>query len=333
MRAVLIINPISGDRVPNTEKVSIIQERLARAPFVAEVCLTTEDRGAAGIAREAVADGVEVVLVGGGDGTVGEVARELVRTPATLGILPMGTFNNIARSIGVLGDLREAAEVIAAGHVREIDVGLANEEHYFFEAVGAGLDAALFPVGEEIKGGRWTRIVDALRLAMKYRPQCFTITFDRSLAEIIPLERQTRMSARSLSRKSVRRNALFVTVANGQYYGSGFTVAAEARLRDGLLTLSIYRRFSKWELLRHFISISKGKRRYSPKIEIFHSAEMRISSRRAVPVHIDGQPLGTTPIRLRTLPRALRVFAPETAAAGEAADRQSVRGPRQILAL
>jgi len=311
MRAVLIINPVSGDDVPNTEKVSAIQAGLSGAPFVAEVCYTTKERGAGVIAREAVAAGVEVVIVGGGDGTISEVARELVHKPVTLGILPIGTFNNIARSVGVLAELPLAAKVIADGHVREIDVGLAHQTHYFFEAAGAGLDAALFPIGEEIKGGRWTRILQAARLTFQYRAQPFTITFDRPLSEVLPPERQTRMTARALAGRTIRRNALLVVAANGPYYGGGFTVAAGARMRDGRLTISIYGRFSKWELIRHFRSISHGRYHYSPKIETYTAAEVHLASRNAISVHVDGHPLGTTPIKLRALPGALRVFAPE----------------------
>ena len=116
MRAILIINPVSGDGEPNEEKVSMIRKWLTSAPFVAEVCYSTKERGAGVIARDAVASGVEVVLVGGGDGTVSEVARELVYKPGTLGILPIGTFNNIARSIGVPSDLPVATNIIATGH-------------------------------------------------------------------------------------------------------------------------------------------------------------------------------------------------------------------------
>jgi diacylglycerol kinase (ATP) len=318
MRAVLIINPVSGDDEPNTEKVAAIQTLLAPAPFATEICVTTEERPAGTIAREAVAAGVEVVLVGGGDGTVSEVARELVHKPATLGILPIGTFNNIARSVGVLSDLPIAASVIVAGHVRQIDVGLANETHYFFEAAGAGLDAALFPVGEEIKDGRWTRIVRAARLALQYEPQPFEITFDRPLSEVLPPARQRRMSTRALAGKTIRRNALFIVAANGPFYGGGFNVAPGARLRDGRLALTIYWRFSKWELLRHFQSISGGRYRYSPKIESCTAAEIELASPNAIAVHIDGQPLGTTPVTLRALPGALRVFAPQDRPAGEA---------------
>ena len=311
MRAVLIINPVSGDGEPNEEKVSTIQKWLTSAPFVAQVCYTTKERGAGVIARDAVAAGVEVVLVGGGDGTVSEVARELVYKPGTLGILPIGTFNNIARSIGVPADLPVATNIIATGHESKIDVGLANDTHYFFEAAGAGLDATLFPVGEEIKSGRWTRIVQAARLAFQYQPQPFSITFDRPLSEVLPAPSQTRMSAGTLAGTTIRRKALLVVAANGPYYGGGFAVAAGACIRDGRLTLSIYRRFSKWELLRHFHSISQGRYRYSPKIETFSAEEIELASPNVIAVHIDGRPLGKTPVKLRTLPGALRVFAPE----------------------
>jgi diacylglycerol kinase (ATP) len=311
MRAVLIINPVSGDGEPNDEKVSMIQKWLKSAPFVAQVCYTTKERGAGAIAREAVADGVEVVLVGGGDGTVNEVARELVHKPGTLGILPLGTFNNIARSIGVPADLPVATNIIATGHVSEIDVGLANDTHYFFEAAGAGLDATLFPVGEEIKSGRWTRIVQAARLAFQYQLQPFSITFDRPLSEVLPAPSQRRLSAGTLAGTTLRRKALLVVAANGPYYGGGFAVAPGACIRDGRLTLSVYRRFSKWELLRHFHSIFQGRYRYSPKIETFSAEEIELASPNVIAVHIDGQPLGKTPVKLRALQGALRVFAPE----------------------
>jgi len=127
--------------------------------------------GASGMGCVSIAGSGGRCSLGGGDGTVSEVARELVHKPATLGILPIGTFNNIARSIGVPADLPVAANIIATGHESKINVGLANDTHYFIEAAGAGLDAKLFPVGEEIKGGRWTRIVQAARLAFQYQPQ------------------------------------------------------------------------------------------------------------------------------------------------------------------
>jgi diacylglycerol kinase (ATP) len=102
--------------------------------------------------------------------------------------------------------------------------GLRNDTHYFFEAAGAGLDATLFPVGEEIKSGRWTRIVQAAGLALQYQPQPFSITFDRPLSEVLPTPSQMRRSGGALAGETIHRNALLVVAANGPYYGGGFTV-------------------------------------------------------------------------------------------------------------
>jgi diacylglycerol kinase (ATP) len=292
----------------------MIQKWLKSAPFVAQVCYTTKERGAAVIARDALAAGVEVVLIGGGYGTVGEVARELVHKPGRLGILPIGTFNNIARSIGAPADLPVATNIIATGHESNIDVGLANDTHYLFEAAGAGLDATLFPV-EEIKSGLWTHIVQAAWLAFQYQPQPFSITFDRPLCEVLPPSSQTRMSAGILAGTTIRRKALLVVAANGPYYGGSFAVAAGACIRDGRLTLSLYRRFSKWELLRHFHSISQGRYCYSPRNQTSSAEEIELASPNVIAVHIDGRPLGKTPVKPRALAGALRVFAPEHPAA------------------
>ena len=306
----LILNPVSGDAVPNTEKVASIRGWLSQCPFALDVALTSPERTAGQIAREALAAGVEIVLVGGGDGTVSEVARELVERPATLGVLPIGTFNNIARSLGILPDLRRACSVIAEGRVRQIDAGIANDEHVFFEAAGAGLDATLFPIGEEIKGGRWFRILQAAALTLQFRKQTFEITFDRPVGEALSADASRESGARVLAGRTLRRRALLVVAANGPYYGSGFTVAPGARLSDGLLTISVYRNFSKWELVRHFRSIARGKYHYSPKLETYTAAEVRLVCPTPIPVHVDGHPLGQTPVRLRVLARALRVFAP-----------------------
>ena len=232
----------------------------------AQVCYTTKtkERGAGVIARDAGAAGVEVVLVVVGDGTVSEVARELVHKPGTLGILPIGTFNNIARSIGVPADLPVATNIIATGHESKIDAGLANDTHYFFEAAGTGLDATLFPVGEEIKSGRWTPARHGQSVGYQIRIIISTLSH---------IVQAARMSAGTLAGTTIRRTALLVVTANSPYFGGGFAVAAGA--------------CSKWELLRHFHSISQGRYRYSPKIETFSAEEIELASPNVVAMHID----------------------------------------------
>lgn len=314
-RARLIINPVSGDGLPNEEKLPEIVAMLTAAGIRADVALTSPEESPAQLAQRAVAEGYDLVIVGGGDGTVSEVAKGLLNAAIPLGILPIGTYNNIARSLNLPNDLAEACQVLVQGQIRSIDVGVANDQHYFLEAAGVGLDAALFPLGEEIKGGRWGRMVQVAQLTLNYQPKRLQIQFDRPLTQAMPaavLRRRRFLWRRAASTKyAIRRSALLVVIANGPYYGTGFTVAPDAILDDGLLTVSIFRDFSKWELLRHFWSISLGRYQYSPKIETYRAAEVQLISKTRLPVHIDGHPIGELPVRLKVLQQALQVIVPD----------------------
>lgn len=310
-RVRLIMNPISGDEQPNPMKLPDIVAAMEAEDLRADLAFTKPDESPAMIAQRAVEEGYDMVVVSGGDGTVSEVAKGLLHAPIPLGIIPIGTYNNIARSLNLPNDLAEACQVLAQGQISHIDVGQANDEHYFFEAAGVGLDAALFPLGEEIKGGRWGRMLQAAQLAMTYEPQRLQIHLDRPIIEARQRPPQKRfMRGMRSTRRELRFSALLVVIANGPYYGTGFTVAPDAVMDDGLLTISVFHNFSKWELIRHFWSISRGQYHYSPKIETYSAAEVRLTSSAKLPVHIDGHPIGELPVTLRSLRHALKVITP-----------------------
>ncbi len=317
-RARLILNPISGDEQPNPMKLLEIVAALEAAEIRVDLTFTSPERSATEIAQQAVEEGYDMVIVGGGDGTVSEVAKGLLYAPIPLGILPIGTYNNIARSLNLPTDLTEACQVLSHGQVSAIDVGQANGEHYFFEAAGIGLDAALFPLGEEIKGGQWARLLQVAQLAIGFKPQRIRILLDRSIREAkLRSTNYPRFLRRrkALDRRELRFSVLLVVVANGPYYGAGFAVAPEARVDDGLLTVSVFRKFSKWELLRHFWAISRGQYHYSPRIETYHVAELQVLSPDApLLVHVDGFPIGMLPMTFKVLKQALKVFIPPVAA-------------------
>lgn len=312
-RARLIMNPVSGNEQPNPMKLPEIVAAMEAVDIRADLAFTKPDESPGLIAQRAVSEGYDMVVVGGGDGTVSEVAKGLLHSPIPLGIVPIGTYNNIARSLNLPVTIDEACFVLTHGQIKSIDVGEANGEHYFLEAAGVGLDATLFPLGEEIKGGRWGRMFQALQLAMGYSPQQIRIQFDRTLdeARLTPSTQRRFIRRRKIQqRQELRLKALLVVIANGPYYGTGFTVAPNASIDDGLLTLSIFRDFSKWELLRHFWSISKGQYNYSPKIETYRAAEVRLTSKAKLPVHIDGHPIGELPVTFKSVKHALKVIVP-----------------------
>lgn len=261
--------------------------------------------------------GCSWIAVAGGDGTVESVAAALIGQNIPLGVITAGTYNNFARSLDLPLDPIEACQVIRTETPRPIDAGFANGKP-FFECAGIGLDAALFPFGEEIKSGNFARWFTMLRRAYVYKPRRFTLTFDRPLRQALqrgaPHEshRFARKLARS-ERNSLVTTALMISASNGPYFGMNFAVAPDARMDDGLLTISIFRRYNKLELWWHFLSIAQGRRVYAPKTITLRIAKMSVSAQRPAHVHLDGSPARIWPLEIECRPAALEVFRPPKA--------------------
>ena len=315
-RACLLVNPAGGTVAKDHgQQVAQIWTHLREAGIWTEIIETREGEPPGVLASKAAADGFSMVIACGGDGTVGAVAKGLVGTDCPLGILPLGTYNNFARALRLPPDVRSACKILARGRVRRVDVGVANDDHYFFEAAGIGIDAQLFPLGEQIKSGQWRRLWAAAKLAYQAEPARIHFELDLPLSEAyqragskpIPGPRQGPFSGKS--ERGLDFSAFMLIVANARYYGSGFTVAPEAVLDDGLFNVRVFRNFSKSELLKHFWSISRRRYAYSAKIDTFSASEIHITAKADVPFHVDGYQVGSLPLRLRSLRRALKVIA------------------------
>lgn len=251
-----------------------------------------EDATSAAV-RAAVEEGVDVVVVAGGDGTVGLVAEGLLDSPTALAILPLGSVMNVARALDIPRDLEAAAALIPGSGIVSIDAGEAvaadGRRVRFLEAGSIGMNAAMFREAQRFDDGDWASILRTIWVALRYRPARMWLELDEGI---------------------VRTRALMVTVSIGPYTGAGMTVAPDARLDDGRFDLRVFRGFSKWELVRHLASIAFGRRRYAPHISTYRSAAVRISSAHPLPARADGIDLGATPVAFRTLPGALRVVSP-----------------------
>jgi diacylglycerol kinase (ATP) len=253
----------------------------------AKVIPTDSEESAKRAVGEAVKAGARTIIAAGGDGTVGLVANELLRnTDVTLGILPMGSVMNVARMLGISRDMDEAAEVIAAGRTRLIDVGEANGVT-FYETASVGLNAAMFGTAQHFEDGDYGSPLKVLWTAFRYRPARMTVKLDDG---------------------QIATRALMITVSNGQYTGVGMTVAPDARLDDGHFDVRVFRHFSKFELLRHLASIAFGRRKYSPHVSTYRSTMVHITSRHPLPARADSHDLGTTPLQCVSQHAALRVI-------------------------
>jgi diacylglycerol kinase (ATP) len=311
-RISLFINPASGNVDPQVR--GSLEGLLRTLTDDLQVHEVKPDSKLVDEARAVVRNGTELVVVAGGDGTIREVASALVQTPVLLGILPLGTFNNLALSLNLPREFKEACAILQNGEPRQIDVGLADERHLFFEAAGVGVDAELFPIGEMVKQGKFQVILQAIRLALSHRQGRVTMRFDRAVTDAYQQSFRGRSPVRHRRRRfrkaqrAIRLRCSFLAIANGPYYGSNFAICPEAKLDDGLLSIRVFRDFSKRELLTHFWSISRGRYHYHPKVETFEAATVEVTSPRRLFVHVDGLPIGTTPVRFRVLRRALSVL-------------------------
>ena len=304
----VLLNRSAGSRVPLGSEDPTGPDIVALLHHVgidAEVVETSSIDEARDLAREAARDLAPRLVVAGGDGTIGVVASQLIGTETALGILPLGSVMNIPRMLGLPRDLAGAATILAKGTVRAIDVGFAGGEP-FYETASVGMNAAVFSEASRLEEGERQSIVRTIWVALRYQPSRMRIELDDRV---------------------LRTRALTVTVSNGPYTGTGMTVAPEARLQDGRLDVRVFRRFSKFELLRHFASIAFGRRRYAPKVSTYRSARIRISSVHPLPARADSRDLGTTPVEFHVQRRCLNVVVPPDGLpeppAGEAGERNA----------
>lgn len=299
MRSILILNPASGvsplatsHKEPESNEEMILAV-LRKYDIEPEVWHTTVEDPGNGLAKQAADEGADLVIAAGGDGTVHAVASGLVGRESTLGIIAMGTMNNLAQSLGVSTDIEEACEIIARGATRAIDIGKINDT-IFLEVAGVGLEAALFPAAEEIKSFGFFQtvhgVIKGLVTLFSFRPPILKISLDDK------------------RRRSYR--ALQVTVCNSPYYGPHFEIVPDIIMDDGLLDVVIYKNFNKLEYVRHAISISQGRRVLQPKLTHHRVRSLRISSNHHVEIQVDGLPHGHTPAVIRVVPGALRVRVP-----------------------
>jgi diacylglycerol kinase (ATP) len=309
MRTVLILNPTSGasllapqQSTPEENEAAILAA-LQQYAIVPEVWYTTPDDAGAGLARRAVAEEIDMVIAAGGDGTLHEVAAGLVGTDCTLAIIPLGTMNNVARSLEISETIEKACAIIAHGETRRIDVGKINGQ-IFLEVAGIGLEAALFPAAEEIKHtgllSTMHGIANGLNTLFAFQPTRFRIVFD--------------------GRRSRLYKAIQISVCNTPYYGAHLRFAPRAVMDDGLLDALIYTNFSKLAYIQHAISISQGQRPLEPAVtrRKIRSLYIDVADHAAEPVvlHADGAPVGHTPASVMVIPAALRVRVPTKVAQG-----------------
>ena len=302
MKARIVLNPAAGS--------TDFHLHLSQAVEYLEACgwqvdqQRTRSRGdGIDLAREAADAGYDVVIAVGGDGTINEVVNGLAGSQTALGVIPAGTANVYAADVGIPiwsplrpMAVRDAAKIMENGQRWVIDLGKVkfsnSQQRYFLMWCGVGLDAA---VTREVTSDQTRRLgVFAWVIA----GVMVAITYMGHNSQVSVNGRQERM------------RMLWAVASNGQLYGRVLRFAPQAKMDDGLLNLTVFEGYGILSTVRHLASLLLGKYARDPTLHQYEGESMSIKTRRPLPVHVDAEPMGMTPMQIEAAPRALTVIWP-----------------------
>ena len=285
-KIVFVVNPIAGRRkADNIEGLIVSNLNGNWDPIIIE----TKKSGHAGeIVLEQLSRGIVNFVAVGGDGTVSEVASVAFKAGANMGIIPCGSGNGLARTLGIPMKVDKAISVLNNGLLRKIDVGTLNS-HYFFCTCGVGFDAKIGrKFAKQSTRGFRTYVRTTLMEFRNYKSKKYKLKIDG---------------------KKLSRQAFLVTIANAGQYGNNAYIAPKAKIDDGILDVCIFKPFPI------HISIMLGIRLFTRNIdkskylEIKKGRTIEFRKDKKYSFHIDGDPVKIRgPVHIDVIPQALSVF-------------------------
>jgi YegS/Rv2252/BmrU family lipid kinase len=235
--------------------------------------------------------GFDRVVIGGGDGTLNAAIPGLLQAGLPFGILPLGTANDLARSLGIPFELDAAARIIATEAPRPVDLGEVNG-HPYFNVASIGFSAELAAELKAEAKKRWGKLgygVAALGLLRRARPFMAELLHDGQMERVRTIQ---------------------VSVGNGRHYGGGMTVSEEARPDDGMLDVYSLEVTHWWRLVALVPWLRRGTHGSWRDVRAFRTTALELHTRRPRPINTDGELTAWTPAVFRVRRAALRVFAP-----------------------
>jgi diacylglycerol kinase (ATP) len=284
----LLTNPTSG-RGRGARARAVALPRLRDAGFVVRDLQGSDAAEALTLARQCVRDGLESVVVCGGDGMVHLAVQALAGTPTRLGLIPAGTGDDVARYLGIpRRDPRAAADRVVASRTRTIDLARCGTK-YFVTVLAAGFDAI---VNERANRMTWPRGQMRYNLATLAELRTF-----RAIHYTLDLDGQTRQV-----------QAMLVAVGNGPSFGGGLRITEGALLDDGLLDVVVIKSMSRPDLVRTYPRLFSGTHVTHPQYEAHRVTRVTVTAA-GIMTYADGERFGALPLTIEVAPRALTVLA------------------------
>jgi diacylglycerol kinase family enzyme len=289
----VIINVGSGEQDAQA-KLSVLRDAFAANSIVPEFFLAHDVEAVFQAAEKCVAEGYKIIAAAGGDGTLNAVASKLLNTDASLGILPMGTFNHLAKDLGIPLALNEAISLLSSGRIKIIDAAEVNGK-IFLNNSSIGLYPKLVRYRKEQQRAGWNKGL-ALVLALWAMIRLYSFTNVE-----INVDGERRLYSTP-----------FVFVGNNQYEIEGLNIGSRKRLNQGKLCILITHRPNRRALLNLAWHALWGTLRQQRDFDEYLITDATINTQRQfLRVAVDGETVTlATPLKYKIITASLRVVAP-----------------------
>lgn len=306
-RIKLIFNPLSGKNKESPTQLMEVIKELQDWKLIAEPFLIEPNCDLKKVVTDSIEQGIHMFVVCGGDGTVSSVAKAMVGTNATLGIIPTGTRNNVAKSIGIPLNIPAAIAMLRMGRRIKIDLGICrcdNVETPFIEICSVGLFSKLFSASDDIQHGKIMRIGDFLADFITTPPSDIHLILDNN--------------------EEIQNSGHVVLITNTPFVGANKKVSDLNSYRDGLLDVLFYTDLSKINLIGNVLKESPANDQDDPHIRCFRVRSVSIHTNPAMPVMADSIAIGEGSVRVGVLKSALTVIVPPfTARSGDIVEQEN----------
>ena len=293
---------LHGKHRHNVPLVSGIRETFGNI-YQVVFCYTEYSGHAIELAKQAARQDSDYIISTGGDGTLNEVANGIMlsgNNRVKLGLLPYGTGNDFAKTIRATNHIATLKQLLALDRTKEIDLGLVNfknkegkdESRYFINITDVGLGGF---IAQKLDGSsKWMGAF---------------LTFQKAIVSTF-LTYKHRWVKATADEFSYEGKILSLIIANGKYFGAGLGIAPDAKPDDGLLNITLGADISLWDYLKNLGKVQKCLKIEHPQMSYRQAKEVTIESNEALPIDMDGEFIGYSPMKVTVVPQALKFITP-----------------------
>ena len=286
----VLINPASGAGRRGHSRAAVLSGLASRGDRVRAIQgRSAED--AERLLAEAMADGLDVLVAVGGDGTVHQALQHVVGTRTALGIVPLGTGNDFATALGIPDDLDQAIDTLGRAESRQIDLGRLDDQYFVNVSAGGFIAEVSDAVSTQLKtiAGKLAYLIGGAQVLMRHEP----------------IVAHYRTGSAAGHRSTLETFA----VCNSRLIGGGRLIAPDAVLDDGELDVCLIEDMPPVEFIALLRRVSAGEHIADERVRYFRTSELQMTFDRRVKVNVDGQVLETERCSYSVLPRAVRFLS------------------------